>query len=85
LQVRNSGFLCSTTEVRIAINSKHMDRDVFMAFFRDDERLQTLTADDRIEIFSQILIGDSDFSKEFIESVLSDYSVWALRVEKVEN
>ncbi len=56
-----------------------------MAFFRDDERLQTLTADDRIEIFSQILIGDSDFSKEFIESVLSDYSVWALRVEKVEN
>jgi hypothetical protein len=62
-----------------------MDRDAFMAFFRDDEKLQTLSADDRVEVFGQILLGSSDFTKELIEEVLSDYSVWALRMEKVEN
>jgi hypothetical protein len=56
-----------------------MDRIAFMAFFRDDERLQTLTADDRIEIFSQILTGSSDFTKELIDSVLEDYGVTHLR------
>jgi len=57
-----------------------MIRDEFMAFFRDDESLQTLTADDRIEIFSQILIGSSDLTKELIEGVLADYSVSHLRI-----
>jgi hypothetical protein len=57
-----------------------MDRDAFMAFFRDDERLQTLTADDRIELFGQIMIGSSDFTKELIDSVLEDYGVTHLRV-----
>ncbi len=56
-----------------------MDRDAFMAFFRDDERLQTLTADDRIEIFGQILTGSSDFTKELLDSVLEDYGVTHLR------
>ena len=51
-----------------------------MAFFRDDERLQTLTADDRIELFGQILTGSSDFTKELIDSVLKDYGVRYLRV-----
>ncbi len=51
-----------------------------MAFFRDDERLQTLTADDRIELFGQIMIGSSDFTKELIDSVLEDYGVTHLRV-----
>ena len=59
-----------------------MERDAFMAFFRDDERLQTLTADDRIEIFSQILTGSSDFTKELIDSVLEDYGVTLLRTVK---
>ena len=57
-----------------------MNRDEFMAFFRDDERLQTLTADDRIEIFGQIMTGNSDFTKTLIESVLKDYCITHLRV-----
>jgi hypothetical protein len=57
-----------------------MNRDEFMAFFRDDEKLQTLTADDRIEIFRQIMTGNSDFTKTLIEAVLNDYCVTHLRV-----
>ena len=57
-----------------------MNRDEFMAFFRDDERLQTLTADDRIEVFGQIMTGNSDFTKTLIESVLKDYCITHLRV-----
>jgi hypothetical protein len=55
-------------------------REEFMAFFRNDESLQTLTADDRIEIFSQILTGSSDFTEELIGSVLADYCVSGIRV-----
>jgi hypothetical protein len=57
-----------------------MNREAFMAFFRDDERLQTLTADDRIEIFSQILTGSSDFTVGLLETVLADYCVSRVRV-----
>ena len=57
-----------------------MDRDAFMAFFRDDEMLQTLSADDRVEIFCQILLGSSDLTKELLDEVLSNYSVSHLRV-----
>jgi len=50
-------------------------RKDFMSFFRDDEQLNTLSNDDRIEVFSHILSGSSDFTKELLEKVLSDYSV----------
>jgi hypothetical protein len=50
-------------------------REDFMNFFRDDEKLNELTADDRVEIFSQILLGSSDFSKKLSDEILSDYSV----------
>lgn len=52
-----------------------MTREDFMAFFRDDEKLKLLTTDDRIEIFSQILPGNSDFTKGLLDEVLSDYGV----------
>jgi len=40
-----------------------INREDFMSFFRDDEKLNDLSADDRLEIFRSILIGSSDFSK----------------------
>jgi hypothetical protein len=46
-----------------------------MAFFRDDAMLNQLTADDRFEIFSQIMQGSSDFSKDMLDEVLSSYNV----------
>ncbi len=57
-----------------------MTRDEFIAFFRDDECLNTLSVDDRIEVFAQILLGSSDFTKEFLDDVLSDYGVEHLEV-----
>ena len=57
-----------------------INRDNFMAFFRDDEKLIQLSADDRIEIFRSILIGSSDFSKDLLNEVLKDYCVETLQV-----
>ena len=57
-----------------------MSRDDFMAFFRDDECLNTLSVDDRKEVFSQILIGSSDFTKKLLDDVLSSYDVAHLEV-----
>lgn len=60
-----------------------MTRDDFMEFFRNDELLNTLSVDDRIEIFCSILNGASDFKKTLIDEILSDYSVPHIEVNKV--
>lgn len=57
-----------------------MTRDEFMAFFRDDECLNTLSVDDRIEVFSTILLGTSDFKKSLLDEIFSDYGVEHLEV-----
>jgi len=44
-------------------------------FFRDDDKLNELTADDRVEIFRQVLIGSSDITKKLLDEVLSDICV----------
>ncbi len=56
-----------------------MSRAEFMAFFRNDECLNELTVDDRLEIFSTILLGSSDFTMELFEEILVDYSVDLVR------
>lgn len=56
-------------------NTKEINRHDFMSFFRNDEKLNTLSTDDRIEIFYSILPGSSDFTKELLNNVLSDYSL----------
>ena len=63
---------------------RNMTREDFMTFFRDDEKLNLLTPDDRAEVFSQILLGDSDFTKEFLDEILSDYSVSHLEIKRVK-
>jgi hypothetical protein len=62
-----------------------MNRDDFMRFFRDDEKLLELSVCDRVEIFKYILIGSSDFTKELLDEVLSDYGVAHLEVVEVGN
>jgi hypothetical protein len=52
----------------------------FMSFFRDTETLNQLSTDDRLEIFSTILPGSSDFTKELFDEILSDYCVAQLEV-----
>ena len=56
-----------------------------MQFFRDDEKLNELTTDDRDEVFRTILLGSSDITKELLEDIISDYSVENLEVIKVDN
>jgi hypothetical protein len=60
-----------------------ISRDEFMAFFRDNESLNTLSPDDRIEIFSTILLGSSDFKKPLFDEIFSDYCVENLEVVEV--
>jgi hypothetical protein len=52
-----------------------ISREQFMAFFRDDEMLNQLSVDDRLEIFESILIGNSDFTAERLQQILNDYQV----------
>lgn len=52
-----------------------MERQDFMPFFRDDEKLNTLSTDDRIEVFSSILSGSSDITIELLQELLQDYCV----------
>lgn len=52
-----------------------MNRDDFMNFFRDDEKLETLTNDDRVEVFLEILPGSSDITQELLEELMRDYCV----------
>ena len=39
----------------LKMKHKKMNRDHFMAFFRNDEKLNTLSSEDRMEVFLQIL------------------------------
>jgi len=61
----------------------NISREDFMAFFRNNEILNTLSPDDRIEIFSTILLGNSDFKKPLFDEIFSDYCVENLEVVEV--
>jgi hypothetical protein len=62
-----------------------ISRDEFMAFFRDEESLNTLTPCDRIEVFRTILLGSSDFKKKLFDEIFSDYCVSHLDIIEVNN
>jgi len=66
--------------IKLAGNNKPMTRDDFMDFFRDVDKLNQLSPDDRIEVFSTILLGSSDFTAELLNSILSDYGIGDLIV-----
>lgn len=59
---------------------KKITREDFMNFFRDDEKLNELSVDDRIEVFCTILPGSSDFTKKLLDEILFDYSVPNLEI-----
>jgi hypothetical protein len=63
---------------------KSMNREDFMDFFRNDEKLNTLSADDRVEIFLQILQGSSDITKELLNELIFDYDVHNLRISQIK-
>jgi hypothetical protein len=61
-------------------NPNQISRAEFMAFFRDEDSLNSLTVDDRIEIFSTVLLGSSDFTKKLFDEIFVDYGVRGLKV-----
>ncbi|MFT4760608.1 MAG: putative addiction module component (TIGR02574 family) [Paraglaciecola sp.] len=65
-------------------STKQITRDDFISFFRNDEQLNTLSNDDRIEVFSQVLPGSSDFTVELLNEVLSDYCVENIEVNETK-
>ena len=65
-------------------NLHSFTRDDFMNFFRDNEKLAELSTDDRIEVFSTILVGSSDFKKELFDTIFKDYDISHLEVIEIE-
>jgi len=66
-------------------NYQNISREDFMNFFRDSEKINELTPDDRIDIFRTILLGNSDFTKDLLNEILSDYSVDNLEIIELKN
>lgn len=66
-------------------NYKKISREDFMKFFRDSEKLNELTVEDRVEIFKAILLGSSDLTKDLLNEILGDYSVNNLEVIEINN
>ncbi len=64
---------------------EQMSREDFMTFFRDDNKLNELSVEDRKEIFRYILLGSSDFSKQLLDEILSDYCVENLEILEIKN
>ncbi len=60
-----------------------MTRDDFMSFFRDEEKLNTLSVDDRLEVFSTILAGSTDITEARLEALVRDYCVEGVDVIEV--
>lgn len=56
-----------------------------MKFFRDTEKLNELTPDDRVEIFRTILLGSSDVTKDLLNEILGDYCVNNLEAIEIKN
>ena len=57
-----------------------MDRNQFMNFFRDNDKLNLLSADDRVEIFKTILLGSSDITKQLFDELIIDYCIENIEV-----
>ena len=66
-------------------NYLQISREDFMKFFRNDEKLNELTVDNRIEIFRTILVGSSDLTKDLLNQILVDYSVSNLEVIEIND
>jgi len=55
-------------------------REIFMDIFRIDEFHDIVTVDDAHEVCAGVLHGECDFTKEFLDEILSDYSVSDIEV-----
>ncbi|MGB5982553.1 MAG: hypothetical protein WBG46_10470 [Nonlabens sp.] len=68
----------------LKMSESTIDRHDFMEFFRDYEKLNTLSNDDRVEIFIYVLPGSSDITKELLDELISDFCVSNLEVSEID-
>ncbi len=61
-------------------DNQKISREDFMKFFRDTEKLNELTPDERVEIFRTILLGSSDLTQDLLNKILGDYCVDNLEI-----
>ena len=66
-------------------NYQKISREDFMKFFRDNDKLNELTPDDRVDIFRTILLGSSDLTVNLLNEILDDYSVENIEVTESNN
>ncbi|WP_234111102.1 hypothetical protein [Chryseobacterium sp. R2A-55] len=64
----------------IVKTTENITPQAFMKFFRNTEKLNQLTPEDRTEIFRTVLLGSSDLTKDLLNEILRDYSVEHLEV-----
>ncbi|ENW56042.1 hypothetical protein F915_03755 [Acinetobacter baumannii NIPH 70] len=78
MSVKNSLVTLKTYILAVADPQRlrrYMDREHFMDFFRNDEKLEQLTPDDRIEIFLNVLLGSSDIDVKLLNELLNNYDI----------
>ena len=61
-----------------------MERHEIMEIFRDEELINKLTPNDKIEIFLTILQGSSDITVDLLNRLLIEYSVNNIIIEKLK-
>ena len=68
-------------EILNAIAWQGLERAVFMHLFRNSDRLhRQLSPDDRVEVFAEILQGQSDIDKELLRGLENDYDVDLVKI-----
>jgi hypothetical protein len=78
-------FLNFSKKMLKMTNVNNLKKEDFMTFFRDEESLNKLSVDDRIEIFSTILLGSSDFNKKLFDDIFTDYGINHLEIIELKN
>lgn len=56
-------------------NLNQFDSNDFMDFFWDDEKINTVSENDKIDIFLNILNGSEDITVELLQKLLNNYSI----------
>jgi hypothetical protein len=70
------------TENNNSENLNQFDSNDFMDFFWDDEKINTVSENDKIDIFLNILNGSEDITVELLQKLLNNYSIDNIEIIK---
>lgn len=78
-------YIIMLEKAKASFEQKMFGRDEFMEFFRNDRFHEEMSPEDCKEMFSQVLHGSSDFSKELLDQTLGDYELGVLSLYSNED